>query len=496
MAFCTNCGSKLSEGAKFCANCGTKVEEITVVEETIIETTVEEQTSNDETNVEEQTINTETNVKEQTNNDETNAEEPLVASEANISEEATSSESNSQTTEALQSVDVTAAKQKIKAIPKFVWALVIVVILAIIALSIFLSQRKHTLDINDYIEVEFTGYDSMGKCNADWSVDFWDAFYEKAAKIPASSDYDIMIKKLKYDISSTEGLSNGDKVTVKWNVDTSYFKKYYGLNIKSPDKVYKVSSLEEVETINPFDGIEIVFSGIEGEGRADYTVTSTDPIYDDLDFYIHDQIYLSTGDTIVVELEMQDAYSEDNIIDECASKYGKIPTQFEKKYTVSGLGKYVTKADELTEENMKKLLQTSEDALEEETTGYTWDRGASMTKKNYLGTYVLTEKNHGDNKVYVVYQVTVDIDIYDQTDRLTYYTYVQFSDVTIQDDGTIDCDASYYYRPYSFTYDAEIEDSYWTVRYSFDGYETLSELDDDIVTGNLSRYDSDTNVSM
>ena len=27
MAFCTNCGQRIPDGAKFCANCGTAVEE-------------------------------------------------------------------------------------------------------------------------------------------------------------------------------------------------------------------------------------------------------------------------------------------------------------------------------------------------------------------------------------------------------------------------------------------------------------------------------------
>ena len=37
MAFCTNCGSELAEGAKFCENCGTPVAVETVTETAIVE---------------------------------------------------------------------------------------------------------------------------------------------------------------------------------------------------------------------------------------------------------------------------------------------------------------------------------------------------------------------------------------------------------------------------------------------------------------------------
>jgi hypothetical protein len=145
---------------------------------------------------------------------------------------------------------------------------------------------------------------------------------------------------------------------------------------------------------------------------------------------------------------------------------------------------------------MGALLRTSEDALTEETTSYGWDDGAKMSSKKYLGTYVLTEKNHGDNKVFVVYEVTADFNYEGQTDSCTYYTYVQFSDVVINDEGEISCDTSYHYRPSSFTYKSSIKRSrYWTETYYLHGFQTITQLNDDIVTGNLSRYDSDTNVS-
>lgn len=494
MAFCTKCGAKLEDGALFCTSCGTKVEAaVEEVKETATET-VEEVVEE----VKETATETVEEVKEEVKETAAAVEEKVeeVKAEAPTANTANTT-NNAQTISSTSTgVDVSELKEKIKNIPKFVWGIVAAAIVAIIAISIVVSNIKHTLNINDYLDVQFTGYDTIGKCEADWSEDFWEAFYDKAGKVPASSSYDTMMKKLKYEVTPTEGLSNGDTVEVKWKVDTKYFKKHYGLNIKCDDKKHKVDGLEEVDTFDPFDGIEITYSGVEGQGRAAFTVTSDDPIYSDLDFYIDNSYNLKTGDTITVELQMRGVYGEDEIIDKCAEKYGEVPSAFEKKVKVEGLGRYVTKASELNDKNLAPLRRTADDALTQETTS--WDETASLGGTKFLGTYVLTEKNHGDNMVFLVYEVTVNFNYEGQSDSCTYYTYVKFRDVTINDKGELGCDTSNFSKNYnSFRYESSIKESkYWTNTYYLDGFEKISALNDDIVTGNLARYDSDTNVSM
>ena len=489
MAFCVKCGAKLDDGALFCTNCGSKVEEeVTAAKEEAKEEVKEV--------VEETTAKAEEVVKEV--KEEVKEEAPKAAPQPTPQPAPQQQSSSSNTASTQTSVDVDGLKKKIASLPKFVWIIAVAAIVVIIALVIFVNSLKHTINFNDYLEVEFTGYDTIGKCNAEWSADFWDEFYDKAAKIPSSSNYEAMMKKMQFEVEPAEGLSNGDKVTIKWKVDKKYFKKKYGLNVKCDDMKIKVEDLEEVDTFNPFDGIEITYSGIDGEGNAAFTVTSDDPIYSDLDFYIDPSYDLANGGKITVELQMRGAYGEDEIVDKCADKYGEVPSAFEQTYTVEGLGHYVTKCDELNDKNLAPLFRTAEDALTEETTDYGgWgaDGTATMSNKKYIGSYVLTEKNHGDNMVYLVYEVTADMEDEGQTDSVTYYTYVMFHDVTINDDGELSCDTSYHSRPSTFRYESTIKDGYWTNSYSFYGYETITQMNDDIVTGNLSRYDSDTNVS-
>ena len=473
MAFCVKCGSKLEEGALFCTNCGNKV----AAEATEVKEEVKEE------------------VKVESNATEAKAEASTASTSTNNTTNTTSTAST--TTSTSTNANVEAAKEKLKAVPKKVWAIAVLVIVALIVLNAFINYRKHILDLNKYLDVQFVGYEELGKCEADWSGDFWEDFYDKASKIPSSSNYDIMMKKLKYEVSPTEGLSNGDKVEVKWNVDKKYFKKHYGLNIKCDDNKIKVDGLETVDTFDPFDGIKVVYTGLEGSGNASVEITSDDPIYSELEFSFENGYHLSTGDKITCELQMRGYYNEDEIIERCAEKYGEIPSSFEKEYTVEGLGHYVEKCSELTKKNLKPLQRTADDVLVEKTADWNRDGVITMSSTKYLGAYVLMAKDKSSNKVYLVYEVTVDFDEHEQHDSCTYYTYVEFVDVTINDDGELSCDFGRYHdTPDSFSYESTIEDTYWNETYYLNGFEKISLLNDDIVTGNLSRYDSDTNVSM
>lgn len=452
MAFCVKCGTKLSDGAGFCANCGSKVEEVKEVKEEILE-------DNSEAVSEAKQVD--------------NNSAPVMTTADNVE----------------------AAKAKLKSVPKFVWLIIVLILAGIIALSVFMNMQSHTLNLNDYLEVEFTGYETIGKCKAEWSMEYWDAFYKKAAKIPSTHDFDLEDKKLQYEISPAEGLSNGDTVTITWKVDKEYFKKHYGLNLKCEEETFKVKGLKKVETFNPFDGIEVLYEGIEGKGSVGYKVVSDDPVYDDLDFRFEDGYKLSNGDTVVCELSMVGAYDEDSTVEECAEKYDLVPTQFKKKYTVKGLGHYVSDVNELTEDNLKPLLKTAEETFEEQTVNWSWEDVATLKSTDFLGSYVLTEKAGDENIVYLVYEVTVDFDELGQHDSCTYYTYVSFTNVTINEDKELGYDTTYHSMPSeSYLYESSIEDTYWYQSYSIRGFESLSKLDDYIVKGNLSRYDSDTNV--
>ena len=501
MAFCTNCGAKLVEGALFCAQCGHKVIVTNEPENTteeinaqVSETEEIKAEANEAEKVEE--------VIDQANESAVNGEAPKASAELNEAKAETKKKAtNEEAASVKENTEKVASKAKgtFKKIPVFVWPIAVLVLAGIIALSILISQKKHTMDLNEYLDVQFLGYNTIATCDAQWNDDFWGDFYAKAAKEPsgpASKTVDIIQKKFKYTIKPNKGLSNGDKVTITWNVDKKYFKKHYGLNIKCEDKTIKVEDLEKITTFNPFDGIKINFSGIDGDGRADYEVISDDPMYTDFDFYISDDYNLSNGDVIKVELQMRGLYSDEEMTDACAEKYNMAPTQFVKKYTVKGLGKYVSNVSELTDKNLKPLLRTADDAITEETLNWRWKEGMTQGARKYIGAYVLTEKNHGDNKVFLVYEANVNMEYEGDTDSCRYYTYIEFDDVSITSDGKLSCDTSYYSRPSAFDYKSSIGTGFLRKTYYLVGFETLEQLNDSIVTGNLARYDSNTNVNL
>ena len=68
------------------------------------------------------------------------------------------------------------AIEKIKSLPKWAMAAIPVAVIALIVLICVLVNSGKTIDLNDYLIVEFSGYDGYGKARVD--ID-WDAIEKK-----------------------------------------------------------------------------------------------------------------------------------------------------------------------------------------------------------------------------------------------------------------------------------------------------------------------------
>ncbi|MEO2652455.1 hypothetical protein ABHA40_13865, partial [Enterococcus mundtii] len=104
-------------------------------------------------------------------------------------------------------------------------------LLCFIGISILLVGCSSAKDLSSYIDVSFTGMDSMGSASYqidntklikdiydyDDEIDFLD---EKKQE-----EIDAMLKSFKIKLDKTEDLSNGDKVKVTISVDENQTKK-------------------------------------------------------------------------------------------------------------------------------------------------------------------------------------------------------------------------------------------------------------------------------
>lgn len=430
--FCENCGTKLEDGALFCENCGAKQEVPNVT--------------------------------------------PGFTPDSTI-------------TASVEGAPKVPLKEKLKKVPVYAWIIAAVVLVAVIVGGVFLYIKAHTIDVNDYLTVEFDGYDTMGKATVTIEEEFWEDLYEKAsfkdkAKFEkedyfgsyyTEADYmeEQLSKKIKYEIDPEGQLTNGDKVTVSWKIKTDSIKKKYGVTVKGEDKKFTVADLEEVESFNPFDDIEVSFAGLDGHGEANVEIVNEKDVYDDFTFSVSDNNYsLSTGDKVTVTFGAY--YDEETLNQYCAENYGMVPTVVEQEYTVEGLGHYITNASELTETSLADVIEDAKVELEEDANLSEMETMNSMT---YVGAYTLIGKEDSGNDTYLIFEMKVDLkdNESDGTDTVTYYAACEFTDVSINEEGVCAYVSNYGSLYNSFNYESSFGKKFY-----YYGYETLDDIKSDI----------------
>ncbi len=137
-----------------------------------------------------------------------------------------------------------------------VGALVTLIVLIIVLLS------PRTIVLDNYLEVEVSGYDGVGRVSLN--VDD-DALMEAINKgldedQQASAMAALLLGKLDLDLSETSGLSNGDVVELTATIDESYWNNL-NLKFKLKKTTYEVKDLPLPNVINPFDYLVVSSTG-------------------------------------------------------------------------------------------------------------------------------------------------------------------------------------------------------------------------------------------
>ena len=221
------------------------------------------------------------------------------------------------------------------------------------------------LDLNKYLTVTFEGYNNYGKAIAEFDQEKFakensklKMDLKKVAEMDGQSLDKSELKEIEkqmkqvfgenyavaalcdglagvYSIDVKENLSNGDTVHCTWSIsddEKKSLEEVYGIKINAEDRELTVSGLEEVETCDIFEGVELQYDGINGMASA--SVDAGGSAYgSDLRFNIESGSKLKNGDTVKVTASLSGA----DAVSKFAEKYGKIPATMEKEFEVSGL---------------------------------------------------------------------------------------------------------------------------------------------------------------
>lgn len=328
-----------------------------------------------------------------------------------------------------ESISYTKANSKKKKLFLILGTLIVLIIaITIIFMNIGTTSLK--VDPFKYTKVSFEGYSSNGTAMVtfdEYSL-ICDIIGEEpdslGGGIEWSNNYDRYSEGISYSLEPSEKLSNGNVVTVSFKI-TGTAKNV----IRSHSKEFTVEGLTEVETVDVFKDITLTFKGVSGKATATIEYASDSEFLKDCSIKFSDMENLCNGDKVTLTITNVDSLIE---------TYHKVPKELSKEYEISGLGTYVTKAEQLPIDVIKEFAERFMKE-EQESNDNDDDSMFSYSAVKYYGSHFMFPKEGimfvPNNKLHIV--VSYDVFYRDEYLR-TNYSYCEFKNIICNPDGTVD----------------------------------------------------------
>ena len=377
--------------------------------------------------------------------------------------------------------------------------LCVVALIALIIGAVILNKRAHTVNLNDYVEVSFEGFDGYG--TAEVSIDYdsiVDDYCDKFKEDKISRD----MEKLDYyereyydyldldpesiliyfcinvDVSKQTNLSNGDTVKYSWDVNKKKLEKYFDLEFEYSNEKVTVEGLEEIDKYDAFEHLTINYVG--ASPSASIALDYDGEYFNNGDFYCDKYEALKDGDTITVTLDVD--------TQEVANSYGVIPTETSKTFTVECPNRYAENVDDISSEIKSQLKGQADDVITSFVASY--DGDFSLQDNVYLGDFTICSKGNSTDPVNAygfIYKLTFQYEHMNKMNNIVTYYYVAYEDILVDSDGKSDISA----LNYSTTSNAFRINVYYSIK----GYDSLTALKSAVIDANAAEYNYDWNVS-
>ncbi|HOQ00929.1 MAG TPA: zinc ribbon domain-containing protein [Acetivibrio clariflavus] len=407
---------------------------------------------------------------------------------------------------------------KIKKRNKMIGIFVAVALASCFVIGVLSSLIKPTINLNKYLTVSFEGYDTIGKAKASFDTEKFKADYEKKLNISKKKiiksmsiptfGLDNLISPTDMFLSScvdgsldvTDGLSNGDTVTYIWKCDDELALSLYGYKLKYENTKFTVNGLKEVETFDPFEGIDVVFNGISPNASASISGSPTAKAAQNLKFNLDKSNGLSNGDTVTLTVSVLFG----DVIKYCIENYQMIPSPIKKTYTVEGLDSYISSSSDISEESLRSMQNQAEQVFKKHVEE-DWVESSKLLNFTYLGNYLLTAKDSNNswianNSIYLIYKAQVKNEYsnngmtYDKTNE--FYWFICFNNLLVDPSGATKVELTKYNTPSNrFVIDSGISEGWWsTKRWYYYGYQSLDDLYNAVVEYYSNFYNHEDNV--
>ena len=278
-----------------------------------------------------------------------------------------------------------------------VWAVIVMALLA--AFIVYLQVRKTRVSLNEYLEIETEGYDSVGKAVYRFDADSFIRDYKEILRYRggkpntrvgeyANAAEALLNTCVGGSLTKDADLSNGDTITFAWDCSDEIAAEDYHCVLVYSNIDAAVENLTEAEVFDPFTGVTVEFSGISPEGTAEVRLVSVEEVYQDLSFKLSRAEHLQNGDTVKVSVR---GTGNGDVADSLLRTYGMVPSSLEREYVVSGLAFYASALEEIPEDAMQDMQTKAEEVFREQEVPL-WKDGAELQNREYLGSYLLVSE--------------------------------------------------------------------------------------------------------
>ncbi len=282
-----------------------------------------------------------------------------------------------------------------------------VIIVAIILVATIISA-SNKLNPFEYTEFIYSGYNSNGTAYINFDKDtliydlIGDEPEELENMIVWNELYDQYCEAIEYECTADTGLSNNQEITVTFTVSDVLSNK-----VKSGSYSYTVTGLPEVETVDAFSGIRVIFDGVSGEAYAQVDKATDDEYVCYFSYSIDNAYHLSNGETVTVSITNAESVVEQNYI---------IPENLTKEYSVENLPEYVSSVEQIPKDKLNDII---DQFVKEESSGHTDEFSLSYGEAKYYGSYLLVQN---DNASYSADMNRLEVFVcYDQYTQGTFW---------------------------------------------------------------------------
>lgn len=331
--------------------------------------------------------------------------------------------------------------------------LIIITIILLYLLTLGGCSKTTSIELSDYADIKISGYDGKGKAslNINWG-DFENAIFtkEELNSLSSLSKASELENSIKYSLDKTEGLFNGDKVTLNITWDKDVAKKH-NLKFSSAKREITVTGLEKLTEVDLFADIYVEFEGVSPEAKAIIRNTSNDAFLKTVSYNADNSFNLSNGDKIIVTA---------GVTPEAAENKGYSINETKREYTVSGIDEYITSYSTIDSDTLSRMDKQSRDVIDSEIASSLHYRATlypgSFSFSNYYNSIDIKEinlihsyffklkdgisKSYSDvsNSIFMVYEVTFTTSLTAPNETDTVYLPIYYKSIIKRSDGTID----------------------------------------------------------